>query len=92
MRPRRGYALMECVIALGIMAMVLSVALRLIYASDVALGRERTASSGAGAMAAMMSRSDIPTLSSASIAVEGGRKSRASTRSSPCCSIFRGWG
>jgi hypothetical protein len=45
---------MECVIALGIMAMVLSVALRLIYASDVALGRERTASSGAGAMAAMM--------------------------------------
>ncbi len=54
MRPRRGYALLECIIAIGIMAMVVSVALRLLFASDVALGREKTASGGAGAMAALM--------------------------------------
>jgi prepilin-type N-terminal cleavage/methylation domain-containing protein len=54
MRPRRGYTLLECVIALGLMAVVVSVALQLLYASDVALGRERTASAGAGAMAAML--------------------------------------
>jgi prepilin-type N-terminal cleavage/methylation domain-containing protein len=50
-RARHGFTLLELLVAMAVMAVVVSVALRLLFLSDAALGRERMRSAATGAVA-----------------------------------------